>query len=94
MSQPQELGNLLKEIISKYGLNEKLEQGIIFSEWNNWVSETVARNTTPVKIKRGVLYVKVTDDAWRSELSYQKIRLKELINGKIKREIIKDIKFI
>ena len=85
---------MLQEVIKKYGLNEKLETGRVFAEWKNWVPGPVAQNTEPVKLKNGVLFVKVTDDAWRSELPYQKKNLLDIVNRNMNKKFIKDIKFI
>lgn len=94
MKRPVALGEHLRRVITDLGLEKRVEKARIFSEWADWVGDPVSKHTEPVKIKHGKLYVKVENDAWRSELIYQKFQLIRKINDRIGREIVKDILFI
>ena len=94
MKKPVALGEHLRQIVSDLGLEKRVETARIFSEWADWVGDPVSKHTEPVKLKYGKLYVKVENDAWRSELIYQKFQLIEKINDRIGKKRVKDILFI
>ncbi|MBU2491044.1 MAG: DUF721 domain-containing protein [Bacteroidetes bacterium] len=47
-----------------------------------------------VKIERGVLFLRVKNSVWRSELKFRQENLIEKINKKFNEKIIKSIRFI
>lgn len=47
-----------------------------------------------VKIERGVLFLRVENSVWRSELKFRQENLIEKINKKFNEKIIKSIRFI
>lgn len=48
----------------------------------------------PVKIVKSIIYLRVENSVWRSELNFNQKIMIEKINNHYKEEIIKNIKFI
>ena len=48
----------------------------------------------PVKIERQILYLRVENSVWRSELNFNQKKIIEKINSYYKETVIKSIKFI
>ncbi len=85
------LSNEIASLISDF----KNERHAKYSFWKDAVSEQIAKVTEPVFIKRGILYVKVTNSVWRFEvLTQRKEEILEKINSIITKNKIKDIVFI
>lgn len=59
--------------------------GEIFPEFKNFVF--------PVKVSNNLLYLRVENSVWKSELNFQKAAIVKKINKYFKKEIIKSIKF-
>jgi predicted nucleic acid-binding Zn ribbon protein len=94
MSRPQKLGDLIGKLMKDSGLEERVRRGRVFSEWERWVGSNVAKNAKPEKLEKEILWVKVSNEAWRQELYYQKRHLIEKLNTLADSKIIKDVKFI
>ncbi len=87
----------VREVLSKLIFNLDIEKGILqgraFVLWNEVVGEINARKTKPIKIDRGILFVRTTDSTWRQELFYQKNEIIKKLNIKLRSDVIKDIIF-
>ena len=94
MIKSESIGHYLKEIVERYGLQKRIDNARIFSEWEKWVDKPICDVAKPVKLEFGKLLIKVSNDAWRNELVYQKRELIERLNEKLGEQIIKEITFI
>lgn len=65
-----------------------------FPFWEDVVGEKIASVAVPVKNKKGVLLVKVSDSIWRFELTRRKAEIISKVNEHLKKNSIKDIVFI
>jgi hypothetical protein len=70
--------------ISSYEVIERFSE--IFPELNKII--------VPVKIVKSVLFLRVDNSVWRSELNFRREILIKKINVFFKKEIVKSIKFI
>lgn len=89
----QPLGQVLKGVISRLGLEKRLKEEQAALVWPKVAGVHVARRTTGVKVKDGVMYVTLTTSAWAHQLSYLKAGLLQKINGELGEPVIKDIRF-
>jgi predicted nucleic acid-binding Zn ribbon protein len=74
------VGDILPTVLRSFGLDRRLKEQEILAIWPRVVGEEIAARTQPVKIERGVLYVRVDQSAWMQELHF------------MEREIIKKLK--
>jgi predicted nucleic acid-binding Zn ribbon protein len=68
-------------------LEKTLKEKRLLHNWREIIGDEIASVTKPVKIEEGVLYLRVSDPVWRTELQFI---LKE-IRAKIDREIGENI---
>lgn len=80
--------NLVARIVGKNAMKEYEA----FKEWNAVVGEVLARNSVPVKVENGVLYVSVKNSVWRQELSMHKPQILKKYKERFGADIIKDIR--
>ncbi|MFC1557731.1 DciA family protein [candidate division KSB1 bacterium] len=91
--KPKPLTNVLHGLIKNLGIEKGLRQAQVFEVWDEVVGNVNAKKAKPSRIDRGVLFVKVSESAWRQELFLQRYEIKSKLNNVLKGNIIKDIRF-
>ena len=95
MSDPNQ--NTVGELIQAYYAEHKgpnyFDEQIIIKGWKSVVGAFIAQYTRDLYIKDGVLFVKLTSDSLRTELSYSKTVLLRNLNNLVEREVLSDIVF-
>jgi predicted nucleic acid-binding Zn ribbon protein len=81
------IGKALSSFLRDLGLEKNLMEKRLLHNWREIIGDEIASVTKPVKIEEGVLYLRVSDPVWRTELQFI---LKE-IRAKIDREIGENI---
>lgn len=93
MSQAKPLNQLINQFLMNIGIKDKIDQYSSIVYWDHVVGREISERTEPVKIIKGVLFVKVRDHVWRNELQYFKHEIMEKLNRKIGKKVVIDIKF-
>lgn len=96
MGQPknQHISYGLNQAVRQLGLEQRLKQMRVMEEWAELVGESISQISKPDHIRDGILYVRVTSMAWRTELGFHKQTILEKIAEKLDKKLIKDIRFI
>jgi predicted nucleic acid-binding Zn ribbon protein len=85
-SRPQEISNILKKTLKKFGLENKINECEFFQNWSEIVGEELAKRTKPECIRGKKLVLRVEDSIWAQELSFQKDaiirRIKKCVGNK------------
>ncbi len=79
------LGSILGGFYQQRNWNRRLELHQVFVFWEQVVGKEIARRALPQEIKKGVLWVNVTDNIWMNQLQFEKYNLLEKINAKLKK---------
>ena len=90
----EHIAGALKKFIKKQGLEKEIYQQKAVGVWEEVVGKKIKENTEPVDVRFGVLTVKTSSPVWRQELQFQKKNIVDLINKKLKKTTIKDVRFI
>lgn len=90
---PQELGTVLHALLAHLGIKTKIEQYSALEMWREIVGEQIARVTEIERVEKNVLYVRVSNAPWRTELTFRKQEIIKKIHDCMKSDIIKDIRF-
>ena len=93
MSSAKPVSQLIEQFLQSVGIHGKIEENFAIVYWDQVVGKEISERTEPYKILRGILFVRVTDPAWRNELQFFKQEIIKKLNHKIGRNIVKDIKF-
>ncbi|MFZ5946444.1 MAG: DUF721 domain-containing protein [Stygiobacter sp.] len=74
-------------------LKEKIKLLTVLGEFENIFPE-LSNIAKAIKVEKQILFLKVENSVWKSELNFQKNILIKKINNYFKEEIIKSIKFL
>jgi len=91
MRRPQHLGAILDEMIRRFGWEKRVKEWQALSLWPEVVGAKVAKVTEPLRVRDGILFVKVSSGTWRNELHFYKKRIVAKLNDQIGTELIRDI---
>ncbi len=90
----KKLGNILQQYFNNTNIQTILKRCEAIQIWPDVVGEKIALVTEPLRVKDGIIFVKVKSDVWRNELVYYKSDLIKRINEKLNQETIKEIIFL
>lgn len=85
------LAEAMKDYIKEMKLEGKLHEVNLISSWEEVVGKAISSRTSKVYIKDHVLFVHLSSSVARNELMMLKEALREKLNEKSGREVIKDI---
>jgi len=85
------LAEAMKDYIREMNLEGKLHEVNLISSWEEVVGKAISSRTSRVYIKDHVLFVHLSSSVARNELMMLKEALREKLNEKSGREVIKDI---
>jgi len=88
------IGDLLPQLIVKYGLHRRRNLEQIEEAWRQAVGEQFAAITQVEKLHRGTLTIKVPHNAYVQELSFRQSELVDVLATSIESEKIKKIRFV
>lgn len=74
-------------------LSEQFMRWKLWARWSEFVGPTIAQNTEPVGLNRGVLYLWVKSSSWMQQLTFMKDPIRDTLNKKLGRPMIKNIRF-
>lgn len=75
------------------GLRHTVEEYAVVDRFYDLFSD-LKEIVEPKKISAGVLYLKVENSVWRSELNFKQELMKNRINKYFKKDLVKQIKFV
>ena len=81
----------IERVFSNAGIDKKVKQFSIVSNWKELAGEDIYQVTHVVNISKGKIFVKVKNDSWRNELIFYKKEIINKINRRLGEEQITDI---
>ncbi len=95
MNDPNQntVGDLIKAFYEERKGPGYLDEVKIIKGWNGVVGPFIAQYTRDLYIKDGVLFVQLSSDSLRNELSYSKSVLLKNLNNLVGYEALKEIVF-
>jgi predicted nucleic acid-binding Zn ribbon protein len=86
---------ILKKIIDgRPSISKSVNESRAADLWGSVVEGEAQRNTEPLKVKDGTLYVIVSSSTWAQEFQLKKSEVLEKINGLLgDKSVLKDIRF-
>ena len=89
----QHIQAAIQNFLKKSGLNSGVEQQKALKLWGEIVGHSISKNTEPVSVKNGTLVIKTTNPVWKQELQIQKTEIIKKLNYRLRKNIIKEIRF-
>lgn len=95
MNDPNQntIGELIKAFYEERKGPGYLDEVKIVKGWKGVVGPFIAQYTNDLYIKNGVLFVKISSDSLRAELSFSKSVLMKNLNDLVGYDLLKDIVF-
>jgi len=90
----QKIGDVLPQLIVKYGLHRRRNLEEIEEAWRQAVGEQFAAVTQVAKLYRGTLTIQVPHNAYVQELSFRQSELVDTLAALLENEKIKKIRFV
>jgi len=87
------LAEALDDYIREMNLGGKLSEVSVLNSWEEIVGKAISSRTTKIFIKDHVLHVHLSSSVVRNELLMLREALREKLNAKAGKEVIKDIVF-
>jgi len=85
------VGDIIRKLMKNPKLAEKMDELDALDVWKELIGDNLKKFVVSAKMYKGNLYVKLSSSVLRNELSYKKGELKEQINQKLGKEIVKEI---
>jgi len=85
------IGDVIRKLMKNPKLAEKMEELDALDVWKELIGDNLQKFVVSAKMYKGDLYVKLNSSVLCNELSYKKSELKEQINQKLGRKIVKEI---
>ncbi|MBN2072820.1 MAG: DUF721 domain-containing protein [Actinobacteria bacterium] len=89
----QDIGSIIKEVVSGIDSHDMLKSSAIFNHWKEIVGPGIAKRTHPHRLANKVLYVSVANSTWANELSMMSGKLIEKINKYVSSDAVESIRF-
>ena len=85
------VGDIIRKLMKNPKLAEKMDQLDALDVWKELIGKNLQKFVIDAKMYKGNLYVKLNSSVLRNELSYKKSELKERINNRLGKQVIKEI---
>ena len=85
------VGDIIRKLMKNPKLAEKMDELDALDVWKELIGGNLQKFVLSAKMHKGNLHVKLSSSVLRNELSYKKSELKERINQKLGKEIVKEI---
>ncbi len=89
----QKLGDVLQKTLKRFNISGNSIDRNIWDAWNKAIGPQVAAQTRPDKLRRDILFVKVSNSIWMHQLQFMKQEIIDKTNKFLGREVIKNVHF-
>ena len=90
---PQSVGDVLRDLLEQTSLQSRMDELKAADLWKHIIGNQIAGLTGKPNVKKGVMSVGVPNASLRNELYINRSQLKNMINEKIGKEVITEIRF-
>lgn len=92
-TEPQSLGDLLREEIERNQQAYRFDEISAINAWPSVVGQSIAGRTLRPMVKNGVMTIRVPAASLRHELNMMRSNLAGAINASVGKDVIKDLRF-
>lgn len=85
------LAEAMEAMIQEYRLGSQLNEMRVKSLWASLMGKTINTYTSQITVRKGVLYIGILSAPLKHELSYAKDKIRDLLNGELGEEYIKEV---
>jgi predicted nucleic acid-binding Zn ribbon protein len=92
MSNYMDLGEAIRAFLAKHGLQDEADIQQVIAEWETLMGKPIAQATEKMWFNKGIFYIKIKSPVWKNELQMARIKIRTLLNEKIGRELIEEVR--
>ena len=85
--------DVIQRLLETYKLHGRINNAKIIDNWEKMMGKTIAKHTTGLYIKQGILYVRINSASLKQEMFLHKKKIKEIVNNFVGSNHIDDISF-
>jgi predicted nucleic acid-binding Zn ribbon protein len=85
------LKQVIEEFLETYQLREKMNEVKIHDAWHRIMNEAIAKRTTRITLRDGVLVLSVNSAPLREELTYQNEKIRSMMNAELGGDYIREV---
>ena len=91
--QPEKIGTVLTRTLKGLKIDRRVKEETTLLNWDKVVGERIASQSSPLRVKDSILFVRVENASWRNELVFLKGKIIKELNQSVRANVIKDIVF-
>lgn len=85
------LGDIIREFLREEGLETPLNEYKAVACWNDVMGDVVARYTSNVSLRGGILYVSITSPALRQNLMMNRSQIVQKLNTHVGAQVVQNV---
>jgi Dna[CI] antecedent, DciA len=85
------ISEALQDMIKEYRLGPQLNESRVKTLWHELMGKTISTYTSNISVRNNVLYLTILSAPLKHELSYSKDKIKDLLNGELGEEFIREV---
>ncbi|MEO1258747.1 MAG: DUF721 domain-containing protein [Bacteroidota bacterium] len=91
MDKEQKLSDVLKGMMDSMKWKEKLHETTIRDTWRDKMGTTINHHTKEIRYRREKLYIFIESSSLKQELSYEREKIKAMMNRALGGDYVKDV---
>jgi predicted nucleic acid-binding Zn ribbon protein len=91
-SDEKPISELIDRMLDIYRLKSGVDEKRLEESWEEIMGKTIARHTRKVVLKDGVLLLEINSAPLKQELNLSKPKIIQLINEKLGKDTVKDVR--
>ncbi len=85
------LKDVLKDMVDDLHLKEKLNETKIRQVWREKMGTTINQHTHEIKFRKDKLFISITSSTLKQEMSYEKEKIKAMMNAELGGKYINEV---
>jgi hypothetical protein len=85
------LKDVLKDMVEDLHLKEKLNETKIRQVWRDKMGTTINHYTHEIKLRKDKLFISIDSAALKQEMSYEKEKIKAMMNAELGGNFVKEV---
>jgi hypothetical protein len=91
MKKAATVGSLISDLLHQRGLEDKVREYRTWQIWDETVGPQIAARARPVRIREGVLEIRVDQPVWMQQLQLMKPKILVHLNERLGGAVLKDL---
>ncbi|RMG59305.1 MAG: DUF721 domain-containing protein [Bacteroidetes bacterium] len=88
------VGEAIQAFLKKHGLEDDMLIQQIITDWENLMGRPIAQHTESIRFSRGTLLLTISSPVWKHELNLARNKIKTLINERVGRELVREVRIL